>query len=96
MAVKLDALRVGYARWVPKPEVAPSVIARRAAVGRRIRDLRENARIPQAAVADAAGLSRSFYLHVEAGQRNVSLDNLFAIADALGVKLSAIVAAADG
>lgn len=80
---------VGYALLVPKSEVAPSVIARRVAVGRRIRDLREQARISQAAAAEAAGLSRPFYVGVEAGQRNVSLDNLFAIADALGVDASA-------
>lgn len=84
---------MGYALLVPKPEVAPSVIVRRAAVGRRIRDLREDARISQAAVADAAGLSRPFYVGVEAGRRNVSLDYLFAIADALGVEASAFFVA---
>ena len=34
-------------------------------------------------VAGAAGLTRQFYLIVEAGQRTLSLDNVFAIADAL-------------
>lgn len=34
-------------------------------------------------VAGAAGLTRQFYLVVEAGQRTLSLDNVFAIANAL-------------
>ncbi|MFF5265541.1 helix-turn-helix domain-containing protein [Actinomadura viridis] len=87
-----DAVLVSYALLVPKPEVESSVIARRVAVGRRIRDLREEARISQAAVAETAGLSRPFYVGVEAGQRNVSLDKLFAIADALGVDASVFFA----
>ena len=75
----------GYASAVPESEADLEVSARRAAVGRRMRGLRKRAGLSQAAVAEAAGLSRPFYLRVEAGRRTLSLDNLFAIADALMV-----------
>jgi DNA-binding XRE family transcriptional regulator len=84
-----DIMLVGYASAVPESEVEPSVLARRMAVGRRMRDLREGVGLSQAAVAEAAGLSRPFYLAVEAGRRNISLDKVFAIADALGVSAAA-------
>jgi transcriptional regulator with XRE-family HTH domain len=72
-----------YAFAVPAPETGPLGAARRAAVGRRMRSLRNQAGLTQAAVAEESGLTRQFYLAVEAGQRTLSLDNLFAIADAL-------------
>ena len=74
-----------YASAVPESEADLAISDRRAAVGRRMRDLRKRAGLSQAAVAQAAGLSRPFYLRVEAGLRTLSLDNLFAIADALTV-----------
>jgi transcriptional regulator with XRE-family HTH domain len=52
-----------------------------------LRDVREQARRSQAQVAAAAGLSRPFSIGIEAGQRNVGLDNVFAIADALRVDI---------
>ena len=75
----------GYASGVPESVADLAISDRRAAVGRRMRELRKRAGLSQAAVAQAAGLSRQFYLQVEAGQRTLSLDNLFAIADALTV-----------
>ena len=77
-----------YASAAPESVADPGVSARRAAVGRRMRDLRTGAGLSQAAVAEAAGLSRPFYLQVEAGRRNLSLDKVFAIADALSVDAS--------
>lgn len=65
---------------------------RRAAVGRRIRELRRAAGKTQEEVAGAAGVSRSFYVGVEVGRRNVSLDSLIAIADAIPVPLAALFA----
>jgi DNA-binding XRE family transcriptional regulator len=73
-----------YASAVPASDADPVVSARRAAVGRRMRELRNQAGLTQEAVAEAAGLTRQFYLAVEAGQRTLSLDHVFAIADALG------------
>ena len=73
-----------YASAVPAPEADPMTAARRVAVGSRMRQLRIQAGRTQEAVAEAAGLTRQFYLAVEAGRRTLSLDNVFAIADALG------------
>ena len=77
----------GYAAAVRGPEADLAIAARREAVGNRMRELRKRAGLTQAQVADAASLSRFFYLEVEAGHRTLSLDNLFAIADALGVSV---------
>ncbi|MFC7344894.1 helix-turn-helix domain-containing protein [Saccharopolyspora griseoalba] len=63
-----------------------TVADRRYAVGQRIRELRVQAGMTQSDVAEAAGFgSLPFYGDIERGKRNVSLDKLFAIADALGV-----------
>jgi len=50
-----------------------------------MRELRKRADVTQEAVARATGLSRQFYVGVERGQRILSLDHIFAIADALSV-----------
>ncbi|MFL6122124.1 helix-turn-helix domain-containing protein [Actinophytocola sp.] len=58
---------------------------RRAAFGRRLRLLREQAGLSQTAVAAAAGIDRSFYAEVEAAKHSITIDKVFLIADALGV-----------
>ncbi|MFC8511714.1 helix-turn-helix domain-containing protein [Streptomyces sp. NPDC057257] len=65
------------------PSAAP---ARRQAFGRRLRELRTQAGRSQADVAGSAGLNRTFYVGVEAGKRNISLDKIFALAEALHVE----------
>jgi transcriptional regulator with XRE-family HTH domain len=75
----------GYAFAVLEPEAGLAIAARREAVGSRMRELRQQAGLTQAQVAAAASLSRFFYGEVEAGRRTLSLDNVFAVADALGV-----------
>ncbi|GAA2419628.1 helix-turn-helix transcriptional regulator [Nonomuraea africana] len=55
-----------------------------------MRELRKLAGRTQVEVAQAAGLDRSFYGAVEAGKRNIGLDNVFLIAAALGVKTEAL------
>ncbi|MFI9507262.1 helix-turn-helix domain-containing protein [Nocardia sp. NPDC052566] len=76
------------------PEVPESaddrVLARRRAFGQRLRDLRKQAGLTQAAIATATGLSRPYYTQVELGNENISLDNQFALADALGVEIGAL------
>jgi DNA-binding XRE family transcriptional regulator len=74
----------GYAHAVREPEADMVTAVRREAVGSRMRDLRKRAGLTQAQVAAAARLSRYFYREVEAGRRTLSLDNVFAIAAALG------------
>ena len=51
----------------------------------RVRALREAADLTQTAVAATAGMSRPYYAQVESGRHSVSIDRIFAIADALGV-----------
>ena len=76
-----------YAFAVRGTDADLAIAARREAVGNRMRELRRRAGLTQTQVADAASLSRFFYLEVEAGHRTLSLDHVFAIADALGVSV---------
>ena len=59
--------------------------SRRAAFGRRVRVLRVNKGMSQEALAEAAGLHRTYVSSLERGLRNVGIDNVYALADALGV-----------
>lgn len=54
------------------------------AFGARVRTMREQAGLSQEALADAAGVHRTYLSSVERGQRNISLANIQALADALG------------
>lgn len=57
----------------------------RSAFGERVRIVRLAMGISQEALAAKAGLHRTYVGSVERGERNVSLDNIHALADALGV-----------
>jgi DNA-binding XRE family transcriptional regulator len=57
----------------------------RVAFGNRIRHLRESQGLSQEQLADLAGIHRTYMSGVERGQRNIGLDNIVAIARALGV-----------
>lgn len=52
--------------------------------GRRVRELRKAKGYSQEGFAAVSGLDRSYYGRVERGEQNVSLDNIAAIARALG------------
>lgn len=56
---------------------------RRAAFAAQIKSLREAAGLSQTELARRAGIDRSYYAEVEAGLHSVSIDRIFAIADAL-------------
>jgi len=64
-----------------------TVLSRREAFGSRLRELRIARGLSQEDMAHAAGLDRSYVGGVERGQRNVSLDNIHKLADALGVQV---------
>lgn len=54
--------------------------------GDRVRALRLAAGLSQEGLAEASGLHRTYVSSLERGQRNVGLDNIHALADALGVE----------
>ncbi|WP_206503857.1 helix-turn-helix domain-containing protein [Streptomyces chrestomyceticus] len=57
----------------------------REAFGRRVRERRLSAGLSQEELAEAAGIHRTYVSSLERGQRNVSLDNIIALARALKV-----------
>ena len=63
----------------PKNLIVPS----RRAFAERIKSLRRTAGLTQTELAKRAGIDRSYYAEVEAGLHSVSIDRIFAIADAL-------------
>lgn len=62
-----------------------SELSGRQALGLRIRALREGAGLSQEALAERAGLHRTYVSSLERGKRNVGLDNILKLAAALGV-----------
>jgi transcriptional regulator with XRE-family HTH domain len=74
---------------VPRPhaQVLP------AAFGRAIRELRTAEGLSQEALAERAGLHRTYIGGIERGERNVSLVNIARLADALDVSLATLMAA---
>jgi len=59
--------------------------AGRVAFGRRVRAAREDRGLSQEALAERAGVHRTYVSSLERGQRNVGLDNVYALARALDV-----------
>lgn len=67
----------------------PSVTRKRFALN--LRNAREQLGMSQEALADAAGLHRTYVGSVERGERNISIDNIERLASALGVSPSFLV-----
>lgn len=61
----------------------PELVARRVELGSRIRERRALQRLSQEDLAHKARLDRSYVGAVERGERNLGIDNLHRIADAL-------------
>jgi transcriptional regulator with XRE-family HTH domain len=66
--------------------------AQRLSFGLRVRNLRQARRLSQEELAELAGVHRTYVSSLERGQRNVGLDNILAIAAALGVPASDLFA----
>lgn len=62
-------------------------------VGRILQRFREQKHQSQELVSGLAGIGRTHLSAIERGERKPTLDTLFKIADALGLKASIIVAA---
>lgn len=60
-------------------------------VGEEIRRARQKAGLSQEAVADRAGLHRTYISLVERNKKSPTLDTLFRICQAIGVSATAIV-----
>lgn len=58
------------------------------ALGQRIQSLRKEQGLSQEKFALLIDMARTYYASVEAGKRNISINNIKKIADGLGVSLS--------
>lgn len=63
----------------------------RAAFGRRLREVRLAAEISQEEMAHRSGLDRSYVGQVERGERNLTLENIYRLAEGLGVPTASLV-----
>lgn len=60
---------------------------RRLALGRRLREIREELGYTQKRLALNAGMDRSFYVDIENGHHSVQLERLYGITDALNLEM---------
>ncbi len=56
--------------------------------GERVRAFRVKANLSQEALAEAAGIHRTYIGSVERGERNISILNIVALSRAIGIKPS--------
>ena len=63
--------------------------------GRAVRARRKLLGLTQEQLAEASGLHRTYVGGVERGERNLSFESLVCLSDALGVRLSELVAEAE-
>jgi transcriptional regulator with XRE-family HTH domain len=62
-----------------------------AALGARVRSLRKDRGLSQEAFAAQAAIDRSYMGGIERGERNVTLETLVRLANALGISLAELV-----
>ena len=67
------------------------ILARRRALGDRIREERTARKLSQEKLAELAGMDRQAINRIEQGHQAALVDNLFRIADALKVPLANLV-----
>jgi len=63
----------------------------KAEFGKAMRKFRTAAGLSQEALADLAGIHRTYVGDVERGERNISVVNMVRLSSALGVRLSQII-----
>ncbi len=64
-------------------------------LGQNIKNFRKSKQISQIDLAVAVGIDRSYLSEIENGRRNLSINILYAIADALEVKISDLLSMDD-
>ena len=73
------------------PTATAQQFEQRRAFGARVRALRIEKGMSQEGLAHDAGLDRSYVGQVERGERNVTLDNIYRLAEALRVDAGALL-----
>ena len=63
--------------------------------GKACREYRDKMNISQEKFALSIGMDRTYYSSVEAGKRNVSIQNIKKIADGLGISVSELMSKAE-
>ncbi|HAW5596710.1 helix-turn-helix domain-containing protein [Escherichia coli] len=61
------------------------------AFGERVRQIRKEKGLSQEALADLAGIDRSYMGHIERGDQNITLTKIYQISEALGVSVSDLI-----
>lgn len=61
------------------------------AFGERVRQMRKEKGLSQEALADLAGIDRSYMGHIERGDQNITLTKIYQISEALGVSVSDLI-----
>ena len=56
--------------------------------GKRIRELRDCQAITQDELAHRAGMDRSYIGQIERGEKNITIRNIYKLAEALGIRAS--------
>jgi transcriptional regulator with XRE-family HTH domain len=73
------------------PSATSKQLAQRKAFGVRVREERLKRGITQEQLAHQSELDRSYVGQVERGERNVSLDNIYRLANALSIEADSLV-----
>lgn len=61
------------------------------AFGGRVRQIRKEKGLSQEALADLAGIDRSYMGHIERGDQNITLTKVYQISEALRVSVSDLI-----
>jgi len=61
------------------------------AFGERVRQIRKERGLSQEALADLAGIDRSYMGHIERGDQNITLTKIYQISEALRVSVSDLI-----